>query len=157
MSTVFKIMILVAVNTLLVGLLLASGEFKRHLKVYVVTSGSMSPAIENGSLLFVKAAENYKVGDVVVFLSPRSELVLAHRIVGFSIDGGLRVYRTRGDANEKTDDWNLGSSRILGKVVACVPKIGLLLSYMRNYAGFVVAIYFIAGVMVYIHLMKIIR
>jgi Peptidase S24-like. len=51
-------------------------------KIFVVQSGSMAPAIKMGSLVIVKPANDYKIGDVITF-GPysRTKAPTTHRIM----------------------------------------------------------------------------
>ena len=52
---------------------------------YVVLSGSMEPTLSVDDLVIVRAAEDYAVGDVVVYQSGHSLVI--HRIVAMSSEG----------------------------------------------------------------------
>ncbi len=98
------------------------------LKLLVVLSASMGAALPVGSLAFVVPQTEYHVGDVVTFEIPNSEELLTHRVV--RVKGAMdevRVYETRGDANNAVDDWTLTSGAIVGKVVFHLPFLGYLL------------------------------
>jgi signal peptidase I len=81
------------------------------LERYVITGGSMSGTFEKGSLAFereVPVAE-LRTGDVITYQPPAgagtTDLV-THRIVRITRDDeGLRVFRTKGDANAGADPW----------------------------------------------------
>ncbi len=112
-----------------VGLLLS-------LKLLVVLSASMGSALPVGSLAFVVPQTEYFVGDVVTFKIPGSDELLTHRVVGVKVSrcqcvtaeaaDGVRVYKTRGDANNVVDDWELTSEDIIGKVIFHIPYLGYL-------------------------------
>lgn len=91
----------------------------------VVMSGSMEPAIMVDELIIVRAAEEYAVGDVVVYQNGTVPVV--HRIV--AIDGG--VVTTRGDANN-VDDEPLTISLIKGKVILHIPHVGAVMQLMKT-------------------------
>ena len=76
----------------------------------IVRSGSMSPTIPTGSIVFYKKvnAADVKVGDIIVFAKPGvpGEKV-THRVyqIGHSATGSYFV--TKGDANGTPDDWRI--------------------------------------------------
>lgn len=78
---------------------------------YVITGGSMSGAIERGSIVFEKPVpvEDLAVGDVITYLPPPDSGVstlVTHRITEMvpGKDGGT-VFSTQGDANPDPDPW----------------------------------------------------
>ncbi len=97
----------------------------------VVQSGSMEPTYKKGDLLFIKTAEEYAVGDVVVYQG-RSILVV-HRIV--AIDGD--AITAKGDANNVADE-PIDRSAIKGKVAASIPFVGLVVDGIKSPIGIIV-------------------
>lgn len=97
---------------------------------YVVTSGSMEPSIDAGSIAFVVETGTYERGDVVTF--ERAGEVVTHRIVDRT-DGG---YVTAGDANAVPDDWLISDAQIVGTVVYTVPYYGSILQFTRTPFGY---------------------
>lgn len=91
----------------------------------VVLSGSMEPALSVGDLLIVRAAEDYEVGDIVVYQSGR--IAVVHRIT--AIDGD--TVTTQGDANN-TADVPISMDAICGKVAVAIPLIGYLAWAMKS-------------------------
>jgi len=98
------------------------------LKLLVVLSASMGGALPVGSLALAVPQEEYFVGDIVTFEIPGSGELLTHRIESVKeTTGGGRVYKTRGDANNVADDWELTDEDILGKIIFHLPYLGYLL------------------------------
>ena len=96
--------------------------------VAVVLSGSMEPALKVDDLIIVREAENYEVGDIVVYQSGHTLIV--HRVI--AKDGETVV--TQGDANNIADD-PIQINTIKGKVVARVPAVGALINALKSPAG----------------------
>ena len=94
----------------------------------VVLSGSMEPELGVNDLIIVRKADQYSVGDVVVYRSGRMSVV--HRIV--SADGKTVV--TKGDANNTTDD-PISPSDISGRVIGAVPRAGAAVDFVRSPFG----------------------
>jgi len=93
----------------------------------MVLSGSMSPAIKTGSVVAVKPASSYSVGDVITFKKGQGEEnILTHRIIGQTEQGFI----TQGDANNVADTNQVRKEAILGKVVLAVPYA----AYVANFA-----------------------
>ncbi|MDR0504941.1 MAG: S24/S26 family peptidase [Bifidobacteriaceae bacterium] len=90
-----------------------------HTKPYIVAGASMQPTYRLRDVVYVKAAEQYRVGDVVQVTTDNP---FVHRIVAVLPDGR---FRTCGDANcPNPAEWESGvdtepvvSNQITGKVV----------------------------------------
>ena len=108
--------------------------------VVVVVSGSMSPHINKGDLLFVQGRVPQDIrngsaieqnGDVIVFnawnlpgwpSAPRDPIV--HRVIGKWLDGDTWYFQTKGDANLLQDPVPISEDRVFGVVVGGIPYIG---------------------------------
>lgn len=99
-----------------------------------VESNSMQPSFGRGDLLVVGEAAEPAVGDVVVYQDPTIGLVV-HRVV--ALDGDLVT--TQGDANN-TADVPFDRSLIVGRVLAVVPALGLLVAALKTPAGVLVTL-----------------
>lgn len=106
-------------------------------RLLVVKSGSMEPNINTGSMILVKSAKIYRVGDIVTFsnINPKKDPI-THRIV--SIDEGF--YRTKGDANKDADERVVLKNEILGKMHLAVPVLGFVLNAAKKPIGFILII-----------------
>lgn len=98
-------------------------------RVYVVHTGSMSPAIPSESAVLVREG-GYRVGDVISFVEHGT--VVTHRLMAINPDGTIR---TKGDANRTADPWRVPVGSIVGRVVAAPHRVGYLLTYMKTPAG----------------------
>lgn len=78
--------------------------------VYTVASESMRPVLSGGDFILTKREKEYKVGDVVTYIS--DDIYITHRIV--KIDGDTVV--TKGDANN-TVDKEFNKNQIKGKYI----------------------------------------
>lgn len=92
----------------------------------VVLSGSMEPALSVGDLLIVREAENYEVGDIVVYQSGR--IAVVHRITAIHDDDTVT---TQGDANNAADE-PIPMTAICGKVVVALPLVGYVAWAMKS-------------------------
>lgn len=102
----------------------------------VVLSGSMEPELSVNDLVFVRAAEDYEIGDVVVYQS-NGELVI-HRIIAASGTS----FTTQGDSND-TPDPAIERSAVKGKLALAIPFLGLLVRGMQTLPG-ILAVVFLA-------------
>ena len=99
---------------------------------YVITGGSMGGALPRGSIAYdeVVPTEQIRVGDVITYRPPNGDRLLTHRVVWIGRQRhGVRLYRTRGDANGTPDPRafllpNDGQAR----VVFHVPLAGYVLA-----------------------------
>ncbi len=97
----------------------------------------MGSAAPLGSVAFIEdvPAESLEVGDVIVFRPPsagEAREPLMHRIVSIEEVEGQRVIRTKGDANDSVDPWELGISGEGGRLVFFVPYVGYLLWFFQT-------------------------
>ncbi len=94
----------------------------------VVLSGSMEPTLSIYDLVLVKAQEEYRVGDIVVYQSGGSLVI--HRIVELR-DGG---YVTKGDANN-TEDGVVAPEAVKGRMFFRVPYLGAAVRFLQTLPG----------------------
>lgn len=105
----------------------------------IVQSGSMEPHIPTGSLVVIKPAQSYAVGDVITF-NKQGPVPTTHRIAGIEGSGEDTRFVTRGDANEEADPGVVPQARVLGKVVLSLPYVGYILHAARQPMGFALLI-----------------
>ena len=122
------------IRIFLLGILIVSiiVGFALTVKKYVpllVATGSMEPKIPQGSLIFIKKGQRIELGNVITYKTPTGSLV-THRVVETENISWEKVYRTKGDANEFTDNFLVGSDDIEGKVVLVLPYFGYVLKYL---------------------------
>ena len=119
-------------------------------KLMVVLSGSMEPAIHTGSVVIVKPAGQYKVGDVITFgKNTRTEVPTTHRVVSDRIQDGVRMLQTQGDANNSPDVKEISESEVIGKVLVSVPFAGYVIDFVKKPLGFALVIALPAVFIVY--------
>lgn len=108
-----------------------------NVKVKVVKSGSMEPAIHTGSIVAIKPEASYKVGDVVTFgKDTKTQIPTTHRIVSIQGEGDSRTYTTRGDANDTADQVTTHFKDIEGRMIFTIPYAGYALAFARTKLGF---------------------
>jgi signal peptidase I len=98
--------------------------------VYVVRTGSMSPAIPPTSVVVVDPGARYQRGDVITFSDGGA--ITTHRYLGTRADGTLI---TKGDANRTKDPFAVRPANVRGTVVASADKLGWLIIYLRQPTG----------------------
>jgi signal peptidase I len=106
--------------------------------VLVVLSGSMSPTIRTGDLIYdseVTASEASRLhaGEIITFrLAPGSEETITHRIHAVKSVGGNVLYQTKGDANKAPDAGLVAPSQVVGVYDGKVPYGGFVLNALHK-------------------------
>ena len=100
------------------------------IRSYVVVTGSMTPALPIGSMVFTYPKATYNVGEIITF--KRGNITVTHRI--YQIRDNQFI--TKGDANNSSDTQIVSKSEIIGHDVAVVPFIGRLTGFIKTPLGF---------------------
>jgi len=128
---------------------------------YVVSSGSMIPALEIYDVIVVEGNtpfDDVEKGDIIVFYSPKlyeqgKERVIVHRVsLDLSTDE-QKIVRTKGDANPSSiagTDYPITEKEYLGKVEYVVPQVGYITQILQPPINYII-IAVIIGVMVVKH------
>ena len=112
-----------------------------NIKFMIVQSGSMQPAIKMGSVVMVKSANDYKIGDIITFGEiTRIKSPTTHRIDDIKIVEGEVYYITKGDANNASDQKEISKKEIIGKVLIDIPYLGFAVDFAKKPIGFVLII-----------------
>lgn len=94
----------------------------------VVHGSSMEPLLHGGDVVVVHQQDDYRVGDLVVFLTEeRGEVI--HRLVEHTPTGWL----TRGDNRPSNDLWTVPDGAILGKQWLTIPVVGKTLPWIHDH------------------------
>ena len=119
-------------------------------KLMIVQSGSMEPAIKMGSIVVVKPASEYKVGDIITF-GPvtKTKAPTSHRIYDIKVVDGNPVYITKGDANNAPDQREITKREIIGKVLFDVPYLGFAVEFAKKPLGFALIIIIPAAIIIF--------
>ena len=91
----------------------------------VVLSGSMESRLSADDLVIIKATDNYKVNDIVLFQDGNSLVI--HRII--EIDGDTVI--TKGDANNVADE-PIQKSQIKGVLVYDIAGVGAVVNIIKQ-------------------------
>jgi signal peptidase len=129
--------LLVAAATAIALGLLAISIGPRFLpyQALVVRSGSMSPTIPTGSVVFYRkvTASKVKVGDVIVFDKPgQQNEKVTHRVFKISNGPTGRYFTTKGDANGAPDDWRVPAVGTGWVANFHVPTLGYVLADLQS-------------------------
>ncbi|MDQ1284299.1 MAG: signal peptidase [Patescibacteria group bacterium] len=157
-SKIFKIIyyLILAVIAVIALTLVLSVFSVGGMKTLVVLSGSMEPAIRTGSVILVKPAAEYKVGDIVTFgESGKSKTPTTHRIFEIKEVDGKKAYVTKGDANNSPDQKTVSQGEIIGKLITGAPYVGYAVAAAQKPVGFVLIVIVPAVIIIYDEAQKI--
>lgn len=104
-------------------------------QVYIVTGGSMEPAIPLGSAVVSERTRAIliKEGDVITYVNRQAHIV-THRVTEVVSDQFGPGFRTKGDANEDPDQEIVRPVNVVGRVWYYVPLVGYILHYANQSA-----------------------
>jgi signal peptidase len=133
------------------------------IRLFAVQTGSMEPAIKTGSLIVVRPADKYQIGDIITFkASPEANIknpkaLVTHRIIEEREINGEAFYVTKGDANESVDMENWPQTSVLGKVIYTIPYLGYPAAYAKTPIGFLCLVVLPASIIIYIELAQVFK
>lgn len=115
-------------------------------RVLIVRSGSMTPAVNSGSVIIVRSNSTpksdlplkpkYEKGDIIAFRSEKNEnIIITHRINSYQIFNNTVFYKTKGDTNEEADNWQVDEKNIIGKSFLIIPEVGRILTFAKSGYG----------------------
>lgn len=127
--------VIVVVLMIMAGLLLLPSIF--GFKSFVVLSGSMTPEIGVGEIVYAREtdAAELEVGDIITYRLSESTVV-THRIE--EIYPEEKNVITKGDANESVDGTPVAFDQIIGRVGFHVPLLGYVSMYLKTPIGIAV-------------------
>jgi len=138
--------IILVVLLLIVSTLPITGNYK----VMTVISGSMEPKIKMGSVVVVKPADDYKIGDVITFGTiSKTKSPTTHRINDIRVIDGKPIYITKGDVNNAPDTREVQKKDVIGKVLFDVPYVGYAVDFAKKPIGFALIIIVPAAVIIF--------
>ena len=97
----------------------------------VIATPSMSGSIDAGDAIIIEKRDSYEVGDVITYFPATDNVSVTHRIV--RIEG--EKYYAKGDANESEDPDPIFITQIAGKMTKRIPKIGIIIEWLRTWQG----------------------
>lgn len=134
--------ILVIVSLLVFALVMPWSPYR----LYAVRSGSMSPTIKVGDVIFVgPPPATLKEGMIVTFQSGENQLT-THRIVAI-IDGNY--LQTKGDANEEPDANLVPLEKVKKAFIFRIPYLGYMGHFIRTPLGWLLFVITPASLIVY--------
>jgi signal peptidase len=123
--------------TVLIFVLIPLLPIENNYSLKMVLSGSMSPAISTGSIVAVRPASSYKIGDVITFKTGKTERdIVTHRIIDQTEQGFI----VKGDANNVADIKPVKEKVILGKVILTIPYVAYAVNAIHSKIGLILLI-----------------
>jgi signal peptidase len=111
--------------------------------MYIVLSGSMAPAFDAGSMVFVKPVEPEKIkeGDIITYRGlGDSSFLTTHRVMEIIGSGKDLEFVTKGDANDVNDPYPVPGENLVGRVALAVPYMGYLMTFGQTKQGMLLLI-----------------
>ena len=107
-----------------------------------VRSGSMSPALERGSLVVAEpvVASDIALGDIIIYGNESmTDNYICHRVTGITRTLPL-LFDTKGDANPFADPEPVSPEDIVARVVWDIPVLGFAAIFIKTPVGFIVSV-----------------
>jgi len=109
-------------------------------QAFSVLSGSMEPVIPVGSLVIARQPKHpteIQTHDIITFIEPgTTNRLITHRVIRHDHDTGSFI--TKGDANQRNDQWQVPFGRIKGKIVIHTPHLGTILEFIKSPFGLLI-------------------
>lgn len=152
-SIVFWTALTVALGFVAVFLLALRFNLITSFHAYVVSSGSMEPAMKMGSVILVKQEPTYRVSDVIAFRrGGSSDTIVTHRVaLAYRSEEFWKelTYVTRGDANKDFDQERVRDSDVVGRAILTIPYVGYGVNAAKTPKGFIAFVIIPATIIVY--------
>lgn len=107
------------------------GDFTYHM--VGIASNSMYPKIKKGDAVVIKKVSDVsdiEIGDIIAFYHDGKTII--HRLMKIEDVGGVSYYRTKGDANNTMDNFDITYEQIEGIVKIKVPYLAYPSVYLKE-------------------------
>lgn len=135
LKTLYNFVFSVEIIAVVLILILNFGPLLFNMRPYVVTSGSMEPAIHTGSLIYIDLdvkGEDVKEGDVIAFYISESASA-THRVI--EVNSDEKYFITQGDANEFPDFNPVTYDMLIGRTEHAIPYLGYVINWLSTLRG----------------------
>lgn len=119
------------IGSILLFVCMIFGDFTYHM--VGIASNSMYPKIKKGDAIIIKKKEDVsdiEVGDIIAFYHDGK--IIVHRLMQIEDVGGVSYYRTKGDANNTMDNFDITYEQIEGVVKLKVPYLAYPSVYLNE-------------------------
>lgn len=115
-------------------------------RYYYIKTASMEPVLPVGSVVITKSvpSEEIQVGDdITVYVGDgSSDSYLTHRVVELTTDqSGELAFLTKGVNNKANDPAPFNAKLVVGRVVFCIPKLGVVMTFVQSQLILVIGIF----------------
>lgn len=128
------VLVLLLLPIVVFTLIVSNTKLIQRFHSYVVMSGSMTPTLPVGSLIYTQQELGYNIGDVVSFKNAKGDTV-THRVVAVKNDHGMISYQVKGDANNSPDAEFVPEDQINGRMYLSVPSVGRFIVFAKTPRG----------------------
>ena len=126
-------LLILAVSVVLSALVAAPVLRGEPSRVIIVAGRSMEPTLHDGDVVLVWPQGSYRRGEITPYVvrpgEPDEGTLVIHRIVDGDAVGGFVM---KGDNNSSPDLWLPRPRDIVGRKVLVLPKLGWLLTFLRQ-------------------------
>ncbi len=140
-QTFLSIFILVILPVVIFTFITSRWPLIAGIRSFSVLSGSMTPTLPVGSLIFAQAHTTYTTGDIISFENATQQTV-THRIAKVINENNMISYQTKGDANNTVDSTLVKSTDVIGAEVFSLPMAGYFIYFLKSPLGFFSSIIF---------------
>lgn len=139
-SVIWKTFTTVVVALFVLLAILLVGVRFLGLTPYAVLSGSMTPAYNVGTLVYVRETDPSEIGtgDVISFVAGPDKTVVTHRVARTDRENGC--FYTKGDANISEDANPVIYENVLGTVRFSIPLVGYVSILLSSASGRYIAV-----------------
>ena len=120
-------------------------------EAYMIETTSMEPTLNVNDVIIIKRCkeENLKKGDIITYKINGE--IITHRIVEIVQEEitGTNQYITKGDNNNVEDEDYVLFSDIEGKMIMKIPKLGSIVSFMKN--GIIIILIILIFLIIYLN------
>lgn len=149
------IIFLIALILVTVFLVFPGAMGTKTFPIAIIEGNSMYPNLQNGDLVIFRSVSPQSVtnGSIIVFVQGQTGIsmldslirpIVVHRVKDIIVQyDGVINFRTKGDNNQDADPELVRDSQVLGTPIQIVPKVGLLLLFLRSSEGMIAVVGFI--------------
>jgi len=131
---------------------------KKYVSTYIVSTGSMQPTVQPGSIALIKQGDTKQIkkNDIIIFISPKDpNQTVLHRVFAVKQkDKGIE-FETKGDNNNAPDNWTVSESSIKGIYFGRIPLLGHPAAFLKTQKGFLLLFGIPALILVLLQVKKI--
>jgi signal peptidase I len=131
---------------------------KKYISTYIVSTGSMKPKVEPGSIALIKQTDTKQIkkDDIIIFTSPKDpNQTILHRVFAVKQKGNGVEFETKGDNNNAPDNWTVPESSIKGMYFGTIPLLGHPAAFLKTPKGFLLLFGIPALILVFLQVKKI--